>query len=51
MRMFDLLHYGIRNREASLALVLSALAAIPSWWLLRTNALLTPPSYGRDRPD
>lgn len=35
MRMFDLLHYGIRNREASLALVLSALAALPSWWLAR----------------
>jgi iron(III) transport system permease protein len=35
MRMFDLLHYGIRNREASLALVLSAVAILPSWWLAR----------------
>jgi ABC-type Fe3+ transport system permease subunit len=35
MRMFDLLHYGIRNREASLALILSAVAVFPSWWLAR----------------
>jgi ABC-type Fe3+ transport system permease subunit len=33
MRMFELLHYGIRNREASLALMLSAVAVLPSWWL------------------
>ena len=33
MRMFELLHYGIRNREASLALLLSAIALLPSWWL------------------
>jgi ABC-type Fe3+ transport system permease subunit len=33
MRMFDLLHYGIRNREAGLALVLSVIAVLPSWWL------------------
>jgi iron(III) transport system permease protein len=51
MRMFDLLHYGIRNREASLALVMSALAALPSWWLFRTSARLRPLSYWRDRPD
>jgi ABC-type Fe3+ transport system permease subunit len=35
MRMFELLHYGIRNREASLALLLSAIALLPSWWLAR----------------
>jgi ABC-type Fe3+ transport system permease subunit len=35
MRMFELLHYGIRNREASLALLLSAFALLPSWWLAR----------------
>lgn len=35
MRMFDLLHYGIRNREASLAFALSAIALVPSWWLAR----------------
>jgi iron(III) transport system permease protein len=35
MRMFDLLHYGIRNREASLALLLSSIAVLPSWWLAR----------------
>lgn len=35
MRMFDLLHYGIRNREAGLALLLSAIAVLPSWWLAR----------------
>jgi ABC-type Fe3+ transport system permease subunit len=35
MRLFDLLHYGIRNREASLALVLASLAALPSLWLAR----------------
>jgi ABC-type Fe3+ transport system permease subunit len=33
MRMFELLHYGIRNREASVALVLAIAAAIPSLWL------------------
>jgi ABC-type Fe3+ transport system permease subunit len=33
MRMFDLLHYGARNSEASLALVLALLAAGPSLWL------------------
>lgn len=33
MRMFELLHYGIRNREASVALVLGTAAAIPSLWL------------------
>jgi len=35
MRMFELLHYGIRNREASLALLISAIAVLPSWWLAR----------------
>lgn len=35
MRMFELLHYGIRNREASLALLLSTIAVLPSWWLAR----------------
>lgn len=33
MRMFELLHYGIRNREASVAMVLAIAAAIPSLWL------------------
>lgn len=31
MRLFDLLHYGIRNREASLALVLALVSGICSW--------------------
>jgi iron(III) transport system permease protein len=33
MRMFELLHYGIRNREASVALLLGIAGAIPSLWL------------------
>ncbi len=33
MRLFDLLHYGTRNREASLALILAIAAALPSLWL------------------
>jgi ABC-type Fe3+ transport system permease subunit len=35
MRMFDMLHYGIRNREASLACVLALAAAGPSVWMAR----------------
>ena len=34
MRMFDLLHYGIKNRESGLALTLVIAAAVPTWWLL-----------------
>lgn len=35
MRMFELLHYGIKNRESGLALTLVIAAAVPTWWLLR----------------
>ena len=35
MRMFDLLHYGIKNRESGLALTLVVAGAIPTWWLVR----------------
>ena len=33
MRLFDLLHYGIRNREASMALVLALVSGICSLWI------------------
>ena len=35
MRIFELLHYGIKNRESGLALTLIIAAAVPTWWLLR----------------
>lgn len=35
MRMFDLLHYGIKNRESGLALTLVIVSALPTWLLLR----------------
>ena len=34
MRMFDLLHYGIKNRESGLALALAMASAIPSLYLV-----------------
>ena len=35
MRMFDLLHYGIKNRESGLALTLAMAGSIPTLFLLR----------------
>ncbi len=35
MRMFDLLHYGIKNRESGLALTLVIASALPTWLLVR----------------
>jgi ABC-type Fe3+ transport system permease subunit len=46
MRLFDLLHYGIRNREASLALVLALGSAVPSAWIaVRVQRALTESSH------
>ncbi len=35
MRMFDLLHYGIKNRESGLALTLAVFGSVPTLLLLR----------------
>lgn len=35
MRMFDLLHYGIRNQESSLALALAIASVLPTYALMR----------------
>jgi len=35
MRMFDLLHYGIKNRESGLALTLAIVGSIPTLFLFR----------------
>jgi len=35
MRMFDLLHYGIKNRESGLALTLAMAGSIPTLFLVR----------------
>lgn len=45
MRMFDLLHYGTKNREAALALFLALLTTIPCAFLttsLRRNQKTRP---------
>lgn len=39
MRMFDLLHYGIRNRESGLALTLAIAGSIPTLFLVRRFAI------------
>ena len=35
MRMFDLLHYGIKNRESGLALALALVGSVPTLFLVR----------------
>jgi len=35
MRMFEMLHYGIKNRESGLALALVLLTIVPTWLLMR----------------
>jgi ABC-type Fe3+ transport system permease subunit len=35
MRMFELLHYGVKNQEAGLGLFLALASMIPSFWLCR----------------
>jgi ABC-type Fe3+ transport system permease subunit len=35
MRMFEMLHYGIKNRESGLALALVLLTIFPTWLLMR----------------
>jgi ABC-type Fe3+ transport system permease subunit len=34
MRMFDLLHYGVKNQEAALALLLAVVSMVAAWGLL-----------------